>query len=409
MSKISEIFTYGFTIDKKRLYAPGTLYELKSKLNDRSDFKTKLQNVETILDPLDAGTAIYAGNQQRSGASRKRAPFTYALEIHAINDKLLDGLDGYGTYIFIPDERKDTGISMMSNVYSHPSEFYDDEDPLKILASIYADSEGTSTNKYLTILELTLRAEEYYPIKNAIANATSKYDLLDDVYGIFEQLEDDQFCGISLVLAPTYQQWKDKANMRLRALEDMAYSDNTSVASRIGRFFRGEAQPEQALKEVGNYKKDDKDPQKMAQASAIREKIDSPHCFNCTLRIYASNPELAHRIADVLTTGSARKISDNTNDNRPGVVQGLRVFRENARGSLQALALRKEGERPFVLSSQEIATIWHVPDSSEYSDVNLKRIHKPLPDATIPPPTLVSIQPQGPGDVRYMLMNLSSQ
>ena len=118
--------------------------------------------------------------------------------------------------------------------------------------------------------------------------------------------------------------------------------------------------------------------------------------------MYGSTPE----IADLLAEHFSMSYTTTFGVDRRRHAQGFRPLMHNSKGSLRDIALRRTGKRPFVLSSDEIATLWHVPDSDIIN--SFRNIHKPLPSATKPPDELATITPQGPGDIMYMLKCLSS-
>ena len=94
---LSRFLANGFTQSAKRYYSDGELVEVLPHIGDKDRPKDKMGKVENLLH----GWETHGINPDRNWK-----PPVYALEIHANNDKGCS-FKGAGTYIFVPEEKKD--------------------------------------------------------------------------------------------------------------------------------------------------------------------------------------------------------------------------------------------------------------------------------------------------------------
>lgn len=385
MGKFANFILEGFTGAQEAFYSPGQLFEVMPKLGDKIKEEDKRNKIDALVGTWSTAQSNYT-------SVGKKVP-AYALELHAINEKG-NPRDGYGTYVFLPDEAIAGTTNTIRSLFSEPIELYDDEDPLKILSALYSDEHGFSTAEQLTVYELGVQKEEFYPLK--IWDKFMGIDPLTELYGLFDVLKPDEYAGISIVLVPgIVEGWNIRGRQRIRSIQDVDYQEEVPLTERIRRVVAGEDLPEEEVDRLAGYRKQQLDADEKAEIEAIWSKTkDDAQPFRCSIRIYASSPELAEQVADMViqrTDGNARYSN--------------RLMVTNKNGNLADLALRKECSTSFEITPGEIATIWHVADS-ETSGIKL---HQPLPAATKPPDDLITLKTGGPGDIRYLLNKLATE
>lgn len=373
MGIFTRFLIHGFNSQQEKFYSPGQLFEVMSRLGEELKPDEMRNKVKSLLSGWFAPADSFREQNQPVPA--------YSLEMHAINEKA-SPRNGYGTYIFVPDEMLKRVTNPVRSIFSEPSELYDDEDPAKILSAIYSDVSGFSTNHELTIYELTCKNEEFYPIN--IWSREFASDPLEEIFGVFDDLEVGDFAGISIIVIPPEQDWELQGKMRIRSIEDPQYEEEIGFFETARRFIKGEDMPEEEAERLAGYQKQQLDSAEKEEIKAIHSKIYND-AFRCTVRIYASKPEIADELAAIIAQRSS------------GRYNSLTVCNKN--GKLLDLALRKEGRKPFLMCSDEIASLWHVPADNTQG----AKLHKPLPAALTPPEDLLCIDIGEPGDIQKLL------
>ena len=371
----TNFFLTGFSSKGLGYYSQGELYEVLSRLGESIKPEDMRIKVRSLLDTWYVSPSVYRDHDKQVPA--------YALEIHSINEKG-NPLNGYGTYVFVPDDQQVKVIVPLTSIFSEPRHIYDDADPLKILAEHFADEDGFSTNDDLTIYELTCQNYDFYPLNTwtkAIAN-----DPLEEIFSVLDSLTFDEYAGISIVLVPPDDGWQTRGKMRIRSIQDPNYQESIGLFARIGRRVRGEPLPEEEVDRLAGYTTQQLDPDEKAEIDAITEKMSC--AFRCTIRVYASSPEIAEDLAGIIIQKTNGKY------NSMGIYTKV--------GNLRDLAMRKEGKSPFLMSDQEIASIWHVPAENTGG----KKRHHPLPAALTPPEELLMYPLGGPGDIRKLIASV---
>lgn len=375
----------GFGSDQLYLYSPGTLYEVNAGLGvalKPADMRSK---VETLLGG-------WASDEETFRELGQKVP-VYALELHGINDKQSPN-NGYGTYVYLPDEKNLTSIPGIKSAFSSPNELYDDEDPLKILSATYADENGYPNGEpgCPVIYDMKLRDADYYPIR--YWERTDGSDPLDEIFGVFENLGPGEYGGISIVLAPPSREWFKSGRARIREIEDPDYignADNLKVSDWIHKVWHDDDLPGEGIDRMV-YERQRIDDAEKAEIKEIKRKTENniDH-FRCTLRVYGSSDKITKTIADIITQKTGGKYN--------------RIDIADKNGSLVKLAIREEGRYRFVLSAQEIPMIWHVV--SDGGNGNSSKIHKAVPDAMIPPDELITIPIGAPGDIQKLIYSIN--
>lgn len=410
MGVFTDFLINGFSRQQELLYSPGTLYEITAKLGDNDSPNTKTDKVRNIIGNWVSSPEMMLG----AGAD----PVAFALELHAANDENTPQ-HGYGTYMFVPDAYEDTAMNTITMTYTVPREIEDDEDPLKALASRYADERGFSVENEMTVLEMGPNREEYYPIKvwggGGMRRAdTATMDPLENLFSVFDGLKHGEFAGVSIVMSATDDTWRMAGANHIRALVDPSFVENLSLGKQIMHKLNGTPIPEH-----GNVRKFESflglgasvDPnakrasmanltdEDKAEIQVIQSKMNKElFAFEATIRVYGSSRAIAGHLADL--------ISQNSISNQSGQL----LVVKNERGNLRSMALRQMGENSFVLNSAEIATLWHVPDESLYGEKRGagRMCHRPQSAATVPPDDLITIPKGGPADLQALFQKLNS-
>ena len=158
--QLSRFLYEGFTTNQKRIYGPGTLYEISYKIGTTKKDNERINDVTQLLDKIHETPADVM--------KKKTGAYTFAFECHAFNfpkkddsDGIPEVLKGFSTYMFVPDTKKRFIKGNVESAFAEPNELEDEEDPLKLFSAVYSDDYGTSMNENLTVIELTLeRAHE---------------------------------------------------------------------------------------------------------------------------------------------------------------------------------------------------------------------------------------------------------
>ena len=127
MGMFSSFLMNGFRRNEEKFYSPGQMFEVMSRLGEQLRGDEMRAKVKTLL----SGWFVPADTFREQG---QKVP-AYALEMHAVMDKSYT-YNGYGTYIFVPDERRRMVTVPLASIFSRPMELEDDEDPVKILSSL---------------------------------------------------------------------------------------------------------------------------------------------------------------------------------------------------------------------------------------------------------------------------------
>lgn len=388
MGFFTEFLMNGFSRGGEQLYGPGTLFEMKARLSDNFPATVKMDKVRAVIG------SWYTSREMLAELGRE--PSVYALEVHAVNDPSEGTRHGYGTYVFIPDEVRDASITPLTTTFSEPVEIQDDEDPLKILAETYADESGYSKSPSLAVYELGLRREFFYPLR---VWDKGDGDPMEGMFSIFETMPPGAFAGMSLVMVQPQDNWQQPAYNRIRAIEDPTYVENMSRARQLFHLMKTGERAATGDTTLAGYEKKPLSPQERDEIAEINKKAKTGTvAFRCTMRIYASNSDLAMHLADVISQRTSTP------------TQGQALVVEDQGANLRAMAMREEGNHSFILSADEIATLWHVPDEALYGEKGHggRLCHRPSSAATRPPDNLVTIRTGGPADLQAIMAKLIS-
>lgn len=369
----------GFTKEEQKFYSPGVLYEVMSKLGEDLKADDMRIKVKTLLDAWYVPADSFRATGEKVPA--------YALEMHAVNEKNSPH-NGYGTYIFIPDNLTKSVVLPVTSIFSQPVELDDDEDQVKILSALYSDEYGMSTNQALTIYELSCVNEEFFPINmwdRQFAN-----DPIEEIFGVFDSLAPGEFAGISLIVVPPEANFDKKAKMRIRAIEDPEYTEEIGMIEAFRRIIKDERMPDEEVDRLAGYKKQMLDEEEKGMIDAIRNKVSNRSVFRCSLRVYGSSEQIATDIANLIMRRTSGKYNS------------LEIVDRSPK--LLDLAMRREGKKPFLLSDDEIASIWHVPAENTQG----QKRHHPLPAALTPPDDLITIDVGDPGDIQKLLYSINT-
>lgn len=376
----------------------GELYEVRTTLGTADKPDERMSKVASLL------TTWYREYEQYS--DRKSAP-TFALELHGLyddttdrkvistnpldDDVVLDNpMDGYGAYVFIPESTRQSTVSVIGNIYASPIDIPDDFDVLKVLAKTYIGEYDERETPPVFTRELVTQRPEYYPLTSW--GSKDPADPMNEIFSVFERLKKGQFAGISIPCrmadsSPTG--WKGEANKRIREIQDPYYIAHPSLWDRARNLMRDDPEHKYQMggrvDRLAGYETQTLDVNEKNEIQAIQDKM-MQNAFRCVIRVYASQEE----IADALCTVLLQRTS--------GLYNTLRVA--STRCSLDDLARRTIGRNSFVMSSEELSSIWHVPDDGNSA---FNRLHKAQPQISTPPESLVIIPSGGDGDIKALL------
>lgn len=358
-------------------FADGQLFEILPALEQKDTPQVKRQHVIDLLADW------YDTVQNYSLMHDTDVMPHYALEIHAANlpslvpkGKQTDDyptLIGYGTYSFLSEEVINVAKRQIQMRYSEPHSIDDAEDPLKLLASKYVDDYGYSRMEELTVYELAPAQDDVYSFK--LWDKKSHQDPLDTLFLFLDTLPENAFAGLSIAITLLPDDWTVAPRMRIRSIEDPEYREHISGIERIGRFFRGEPMPEEQALSMDGYQKSKLGEPAKQERDNIFTKMDG-NAFQATIRMYASDRELADQMAEILIQSTAGKYNH--------------LYVADMRANIRDAALRLQSSHSFVISEEEIATLWHVPDELS------KGIRRHMPkSAYTKPPDMIDYVPFG--------------
>lgn len=374
----------------------GELYELCMPLGTNEKPEQRKQRVESLL-------STWYRQYERYGY-KNTAP-TFAFEIHALNDDSTDRkpvkkskydddialenpMDGYGTYVFVPESMRQSTVSVMTNIFTQPIDIPDDFDVLKVLAKTYV-GEYEQEQPQIFTREFVAAQPEYYPLESW--GSTAPIDQMNELFGVFERLQKGEFAGVSIPCRMASPEWKAEGNMRIREIEDPTYIAHPTMMQRLVNAL-SEDNPNKPKKQMGGrvdrlagYDKQTLDFNESAEVEAIKTK-QVADTFRCVIRVYASREDIADDICSVIMQRTS------------GRWNHLRIVSQRVR--LDDLAQRRIGRQSFVMSADEIASLWHVPDDTNSS---FNKLHKAQPQISTPPESVVIVPSGGDGDIKTLL------
>jgi hypothetical protein len=371
----------------------GELYEVCMPLGTEEKPEQRKERVASLL-------STWYRQYERYGY-KNTAP-TFSFEIHALNDDsserkpirhdkfdddvILDNpMDGYGTYVFVPESMRQSTVSVIGNIFTEPIDIPDDFDVLKVLAKTYV-GEYEQEQPPIYTRELTAAQPEYYPLESWDAKAP--VDQMNEIFGVFERLKKGEFAGISIPCRMASPDWKIEGNMRIREIEDPNYIAHPTFFQRVVNVLNdgdGQKQMGGRVDRLAGYEKQSLDYNETAEVQAIKDK-QLADTFRCTIRVYASREDVADELCSVIRQRTS------------GRWNHLRIA--STRISLDDLAQRRIGRNSFIMSSDEIASMWHVPDDGNHQ---FNRLHKAQPQISTPPESVVIVPSGGDGDIKALL------
>lgn len=372
----------------------GELYEVRSILSTSDKPEERKSKVKSLLSTWYREYEQYGHDNS--------AP-TFSLEIHALNDDTTDRkaigsdpldddvtldnpMDGYGTYVFIPESTRWSTVSVLGNVFSTPIDIPDDYDMTKVLAKTYHGEEEYDTPPLFT-RELSLVEGEHLPIATWDGKAPTDY--MNELFSVFDRLRKGEFAGVSIACRMADPSWKVEGNMRIREIEDPGYVAHPTMAQRLIGLVMEDAEHKRQMggrvDRLAGYDKQSLDVNEKSEIDAILGK-QRQDAFRCAIRVYSSREDVADSLCDVLRQRTS------------GTYNKLRI--SSTRCRLDDIAHRKIGRNSFILSADEIASIWHVPDDNNSS---FNKLHKAQPQISTPPESVVIVPNGGDGDIKELL------
>lgn len=375
----------------------GQLYDIRSKLGEKDKPDDKKNKVKSLLSTW---------HREYEGYGKGNTAPTFALEIHALNDDpsnkkavssdpldsditIDNPMDGYSAYIFIPERFRKASVSVLANTFSIPFSIPDEYDTLKVLARNYADEYDQEEAMVATRL-LNLEEGDHYPIVSWGKEMTT--DPLNEIFAIFERLDVGQFAGIQLLIRMADKSWTIEGNMRIREIEDPTYIAHPTMFQKVKNFFAdAESKSDMGKKVYRNagYERQTLDAYERQEVDAIKNK-QLQDAFTCTLRVYASSDEIADDICEAImqrTSGPFNRFK----------IASIRCRLDDMAKRIQSPT------NSFVLSADEISSIWHVPD--DLAPETLKKLKRSTPQVTTPPESVVIVPNDSDGDISFLLKN----
>ena len=134
--QLSKFLYEGFNTNQKRIYGPGTLYEISYKIGTTKKDNERVSDVTQLLDKIHETPAEVM--------KKKTGAYTFAFECHAFNfpkkddsDGIPEVLKGFSTYMFVPDTKKRFIKGNVESAFAEPNELEDEEDPLKLFSAVF--------------------------------------------------------------------------------------------------------------------------------------------------------------------------------------------------------------------------------------------------------------------------------
>jgi hypothetical protein len=301
----------------------------------------------------------------------------YALEMHANNDsEAASGKPGWGTFLFVPDEEANSMGTKLSVSFAEPDVFDDNEDPLKVLAA--SDAE-------LYIWDFFLKEPDYLPLGKVDDKGV---DPLLSFASIFEKSlpEDGAYAGYSIVFSSPDAGYDLQGRMEIRNLQDVEYEPDIGILGRFGRIIRNEPTPEEEVDRLAGYRKQQLDLNEKAKVAAIEDKILKDTCFLASIRVYSTDKRVASLLVQTMKRMGIAANSLNTLVERTGM------------STFEDLIFRRPGKNPFLLSSTELAGLWH-PLLNDDNAATFVQMHHATSDQVIPAPGVAYIEDGSAGDI----------
>lgn len=313
-----------FQKDEKIKERKGTLFQIKPGIEVVYKKQEKKFRMSRLLE------TFYSSAGSFFDTLRTVEP-TYSLEIHA------NGIGGYGTYIWVPEDEVQHLPAKMRSLYEQPEVVLDEDEPMAVLQEKIADEKGFSKVEEFLTAEYQMSGAAYLPIREWVPG-NDPDDPMEQVYGIFDGLRGNHIAGLIVTLKPTNSKWKEEG---MKVIQEMEYD----MPQKKGAFdfISGSGEEQQAP-----IKKKRLDAFQKAQFAAMVEKVKQDG-FQVVIRVYSSDESIFQLLCNAL---EKRYKSDYN-----------QLVKTNSNVSIEEMKLRWFDKSNMVLNIDEIATVFHFADS----------------------------------------------
>ena len=304
----------------------GKLFQIKPGLEviyKRSEKKVRMVR---LLETFVSNTGSWWQNLQTVEP-------TYSFEIHA------NGIGGYGTYIWVPEEEVQHLPAKMRSLYEQPDTVNDEDEPMASLLEKIADENGKVKVEGFFTTEYQGTGADYMPIREWTPDKGEPDDPMEQIYGIFDGLRGNHIAGMQVIVKPNDGKWK---NNGLEAIQNLEYE----MPKKKGWFANVFSTP--SPEDNIAPKKKQLDTFTKKQLAALTEKIRQDG-FSVVVRIYSSDETTFQLLSNALEKrfkgdyNQLVKVSDDV--------------------SIEDMKLRWFDKSNLTLSLGEVASIFHFADS----------------------------------------------
>jgi hypothetical protein len=319
---------YQFMLFKKKEMVKnrkGTLFQIKPGLEVVYKKSEKKIRMMRLMETFTAGVGTFIQNLQTVEPC-------YSFEIHA------NGVGGYGTFIWVPEEEVQHLPAKMRSLYEQPQIVKEDDEPMKTLYEKLADEKGFSRVKEFFTAEYQLGGEAYMPIREWYPDKGEPDDPMEQLFGIFDGLRGNHIAGLIVTIKPTNSKWKEEG---MEAIQDLQY-EMPAKKSFLGKLKPG------SEAEAGAIKRRSLDAFQKARLIALTDKMKQDG-FAVTVRVYSSDQTTFQLLGNALE----KRFKGDYNQ----------LVKKSDQVSLEEMKLRWFEKNNMVLSIGEVATIFHFADS----------------------------------------------
>ena len=258
---------------------------------------------------------------------------TYSFEIHA------NGIGGYGTYIWVPEDEIKHLPAKMRSLYEQPDTVNNEDEPMASLLEKIADEKGYSKVDGFLTAEYQGSGLGYMPIREWTPDKGEPDDPMEQIYGIFDGLRGNNIAGMMVIVKPTDGSWRNKG---LEAIQNLEYDMPKKKGWLASAFSAPSPENNSAprKKQLDTFGK--------AQIAALTEKIRQDG-FSVVIRIYSSDETTFQLLSNALE----KRFKGEYNQ----------LVKTNSNVSIEEMKLRWFEKSNLILSLGEISSIYHFADS----------------------------------------------
>lgn len=338
----------------------GVLFQMKPSLELKLSPAEQKRKTVAILEQF---VTYVDGWQERLQETEP----SYSFEVHAT------GHNGYGLYLWVPPEDAKLMANTLGAKYELPYKVDEGEEPMSRLAGLLANDQGYSRNPHFYTGEYRLAAPYHFPIRDWDSGKDAD-DPMEAIYGIFDAFKGEKnVAGFIVTLKPANKDW------RTPGIEFMKKAE-TGIAAASGPVDRlrsiGEPDPVPKKQSLDTFQKD--------ELNAVLAKVKG-NAFEVVIRIYSTDWEVYKLLRGTLE----RRFRSEHNS----------IKLVSYPVSLRDMAARWFDRSDMVLSLEEIASIFHLPDSRTRGE----RMQRGASRSALPPEGLPTIAEGSRTDIFALL------